>query len=125
MLLQFFESILFPTIFAISLRGLSGRNVKWGASWQVLGVCGGAIWPPIFQSIRNRYAPNNIAGTRVAWVLVVALFVVGPGLQAFMVNFKPSWRQKLDGLSKRKLRERYESDGTIGGKAAEANNHVA
>ncbi|KAF3207584.1 hypothetical protein TWF106_011719 [Orbilia oligospora] len=125
MLLQFFESILFPTIFAISLRGLSGRNVKWGASWQVLGVCGGAVWPPIYQAIRNRYEPNNGVGSRVAWVLVVVLFSVGPGLQAFLVNFKPSWKHKLDGLSKRKLRERYESDGTIGGRLDGVNDHAA
>ncbi|KAK6535261.1 hypothetical protein TWF694_001729 [Orbilia ellipsospora] len=123
-ILQFFESILFPTIFAMSLRGLSGRNVKWGASWQVLGVCGGAIWPPVYQAIRTRY-PVDLAGNRAAWILVIALYCAGPGSQALFVNFVPSCRQKLDALSKQELRKRYETDGTIGGRLDETNDHVA
>ncbi|EPS45269.1 hypothetical protein H072_731 [Dactylellina haptotyla CBS 200.50] len=123
-LLQFFESILFPTIFAMSLRGLSGRNVKWGASWQVLGVCGGAVWPPVYQAIRNRYS-EALAGNRAAWILVIVLFCIGPGVQSMFVNFMPSWKHKLDALSKQELRERYEADGTIGGRLDGTNDHVA
>ncbi|KAF3922145.1 hypothetical protein ABW21_db0200934 [Orbilia brochopaga] len=125
MLLQFFESICFPTIFAISLRGLSGRNVKWGASWEVLGVCGGAVWPPVYEAILNRFRPDDQAGMRMAWVLVIVLFIAGPGTQSLLVNFTPSWRRRLDGLSKRKLREQYEADGTIGGRSRARNDHVA
>ncbi|EWC47680.1 hypothetical protein DRE_03300 [Drechslerella stenobrocha 248] len=123
-LLPLFESICFPTIFAISLRGLSGRNVKWGASWEVLGVCGGAVWPPVFEAIRNRYH-DDMTGIRVAWALVVVLLVAGIGVQSFLVNFMPCWRHRLDGLSKPELREKYEADGTIGGRLNGANDHVA
>ena len=42
----FFLSIMFPTIFALGLKGL-GRNTKLGGSLLVMAIVGGAIFPPI------------------------------------------------------------------------------
>src|SRR5690606_21806019 len=42
-----FNSIMFPTIFALSIRGL-GRYTSQGASYLVMAIVGGAI-VPIFQ----------------------------------------------------------------------------
>ncbi len=42
----FFISIMFPTIFALGLKGL-GRNTKLGGSLLVMAMVGGAICPPI------------------------------------------------------------------------------
>lgn len=42
----FFISIMFPTIFALGLKGL-GRNTKLGGSLLVMAIVGGAIFPPI------------------------------------------------------------------------------
>jgi FHS family L-fucose permease-like MFS transporter len=42
----FFMSIMFPTIFSISLQNL-GDKTKIGASWLVMSIIGGAITPPI------------------------------------------------------------------------------
>jgi FHS family L-fucose permease-like MFS transporter len=44
MIVLFFESCIFPTIFTLSLRGL-GRHTKRGASFLVASVCGGAVIP--------------------------------------------------------------------------------
>jgi FHS family L-fucose permease-like MFS transporter len=42
----FFISIMFPTIFALGLKGL-GRNTKIGGSLLVMAIVGGAICPPL------------------------------------------------------------------------------
>jgi FHS family L-fucose permease-like MFS transporter len=42
MIVLFFESCIFPTIFTLSLRGL-GRHTKRGASFLVASICGGAV----------------------------------------------------------------------------------
>jgi len=42
----FFISVMYPTIFALGLKGL-GRNTKLGGSLLVMAIVGGAIFPPI------------------------------------------------------------------------------
>jgi len=42
----FFISIMFPTIFALGLKGL-GSNTKLGGSLLVMAIVGGAVFPPI------------------------------------------------------------------------------
>ncbi|WP_035352180.1 L-fucose:H+ symporter permease [Edaphobacter aggregans] len=42
----FFLSIMFPTIFALGLKGL-GRNTKLGGSLLVMAIVGGAVFPPV------------------------------------------------------------------------------
>lgn len=42
----FFISIMYPTIFALGLKGL-GRNTKIGGSLLVMAIVGGAIFPPV------------------------------------------------------------------------------
>jgi len=42
----FFISIMFPTIFALGLKGL-GRNTKLGGSLLVMAIVGGAVFPPV------------------------------------------------------------------------------
>ena len=43
---SFFMSILFPTIFTMSLRGL-GIYTKSGSSFLVMAIVGGAVFPPL------------------------------------------------------------------------------
>lgn len=42
----FFISVMYPTIFALGLKGL-GRNTKLGGSLLVMAIVGGAIFPPV------------------------------------------------------------------------------
>ena len=46
----FFLSIMFPTIFALGLKGL-GPNTKLAASLLVMAIVGGAIFPPVLGLI--------------------------------------------------------------------------
>ena len=55
-LTSFFMSLMFPTIFALGIRGL-GPNTKAGASLLVMSIIGGAVFTPIiglvFQSTHS------------------------------------------------------------------------
>jgi FHS family L-fucose permease-like MFS transporter len=48
----FFESVCFPTIMALGIRGL-GRHYKRGSGFIVGGVCGGAVVPPILGHVAD------------------------------------------------------------------------
>jgi len=50
----FFMSIMFPTIFALAIRGL-GPQTKRGAAFLVMAVAGGAVFPPIMGYISDHY----------------------------------------------------------------------
>jgi len=45
-LTSFFMSLMFPTIFALGIKGL-GPNTKLGSSLMVMAIIGGAVFPPI------------------------------------------------------------------------------
>lgn len=52
--INFFMSIMFPTIFALGVKGL-GPNTKLGSSFIIMAIVGGAIIPPfmgIFEDIQ-------------------------------------------------------------------------
>jgi FHS family L-fucose permease-like MFS transporter len=49
----FFLSIMYPTIFALGLKGL-GRNTKIGGSLLVMAIVGGAIFPPVMGLIARQ-----------------------------------------------------------------------
>lgn len=69
MIVFFFESCIFPTIFTLSLRGL-GRHTKRGASFLVASVSGGAVVPVILGNVADT------TGTRIAFVVPLAFFVI-------------------------------------------------
>lgn len=48
----FFESVCFPTIVALGIRGL-GRHYKRGSGMIVAGVGGGAVVPPILGHVAD------------------------------------------------------------------------
>jgi FHS family L-fucose permease-like MFS transporter len=48
----FFMSIMFPTIFSLSIRGL-GAKTKLGSSLVIMGIVGGAVFPPIMGRISD------------------------------------------------------------------------
>jgi FHS family L-fucose permease-like MFS transporter len=50
---SFFLSIMFPTIFALGLKGL-GTNTKLAGSFLVMAVAGGAVFPPILGLIARQ-----------------------------------------------------------------------
>jgi FHS family L-fucose permease-like MFS transporter len=87
----FFESICFPTIIALGMRGL-GRHTKRGSGFLVAGVFGGACVPPLMGAAADRH------GTAFA-VLVPLCFFVAAWSYALAVNFWPWYRDTVDAFS--------------------------
>jgi FHS family L-fucose permease-like MFS transporter len=94
----FFESIIFPTIVALGMRGL-GKYSKRGSGFIIAGVAGGAVVPPILfaaadsQGVAN-YATGH-APTAVAMSVPLAFFVMAWSY-TLAVNFVPGYRDVVD-----------------------------
>lgn len=54
MIVQFFLSIMFPTIFALSVRGL-GSKTKEGSSLVIMSIVGGAVFPVIMGRVSDAF----------------------------------------------------------------------
>ncbi|WP_020598950.1 L-fucose:H+ symporter permease [Spirosoma panaciterrae] len=52
-MLNFFFSIMFPTIFSLGLKGL-GKHTQQASSYIVMGVVGGALFPPLMGQIADK-----------------------------------------------------------------------
>jgi FHS family L-fucose permease-like MFS transporter len=65
----FFMSIMFPTIFALSIRGL-GEHTKLGSSLIVMSIVGGAIAPPLMGHIAD------VSSMRIGFFVPLACFVL-------------------------------------------------
>lgn len=85
----FFESICFPTIVALGMRGL-GRHSKRGSGYIVAGVSGGAVVPPILGAAAD--ATNDMG---IAMVVPLCFFVVA-WTYSLAVNFAPRYRTVVD-----------------------------
>lgn len=64
----FFMSIMFPTIFALAIKGL-GSKTKQGASYLVMAVAGGAVFPPLMGFVADMY------GMSTGFFVPIPLFV--------------------------------------------------
>jgi FHS family L-fucose permease-like MFS transporter len=84
----FFESICFPTIVALGMRGL-GRHTKRGSGYIVGGVIGGACVPPLTGVAADRHG-NGIA------MVVPLCFFLGAWTYAICVNFAPKYVKVID-----------------------------
>jgi FHS family L-fucose permease-like MFS transporter len=63
-LTSFFMSLMYPTNFALSIRGL-GTNTKIGGSIMVMAIVGGAFFPPLMGLISE--------GTSMAFSMIIPL----------------------------------------------------
>lgn len=68
MMMNFFMSIMFPTIFSLGLKNL-GKHTERGASFIVMGVVGGALFPPLMGLI----ADHDVA---VSYYLPIICYIV-------------------------------------------------
>lgn len=62
-------SIMFPTIFALGIRGL-GRNTEMGSSLIIMAIIGGAIFPPCMGFL------SEYTGMQLSILLPLACFLV-------------------------------------------------
>lgn len=94
----FFESIIFPTIVALGMRGL-GKYSKRGSGFIIAGVAGGAVVPPILFAAADAQGQANYATgkapTAVAMSVPLAFFICA-WTYALAVNFAPGYRDVVD-----------------------------
>lgn len=73
---SFFMSVMFPTIFALGIKGL-GPNTKVGGSLMVMAIIGGAVFPPleglVFQATRSMAAALSVVLICYAFITHYAL----------------------------------------------------
>jgi FHS family L-fucose permease-like MFS transporter len=84
----FFESICFPTIVALGMRGL-GKYSKRGSGFLVAGVAGGAVVPPALG------AAADASSTAHAMAVPLGFFVLA-WTYSLTVNFVPAYRNPVD-----------------------------
>ncbi|KAK7045150.1 L-fucose-proton symporter [Favolaschia claudopus] len=85
----FFESVCFPTIVALGIRGI-GRHTKRGAGWIVGGVVGGACVPPLTAKVADLH--NSMA----LGMVVPVMFFSAAWTYAVCCNFVPQFRDVMD-----------------------------
>jgi MFS transporter, FHS family, L-fucose permease len=73
--LQFTFSIMFPTIFGLGLRNLGDLKEK-AASIIVMGVVGGAVFPPIMGWVADKHGVANAYLLPIICYVVILLFGV-------------------------------------------------
>lgn len=64
----FFMSIMFPTVFSLSIRGL-GSKTKLGSSLVIMGIVGGATIPPVMGWV------SDMSNIRFAYLVPIVCFV--------------------------------------------------
>lgn len=101
----FFESICFPTIVALGMRGL-GRHTKRGSGFIVGGVLGGACVPPLTGAVADMH------GTATAMVVPMAFFVAA-WTYSLAVNFVPAYRNTADAFSETEIGLHGHHDGVV------------
>lgn len=66
----FFMSIMFPTIFALGIKGL-GPDTEYGSSLIIMSIVGGAIIPRVFG-----YISDETGNIQLAYIVPMVCFVV-------------------------------------------------
>ncbi|KAF2147513.1 uncharacterized protein K452DRAFT_217513 [Aplosporella prunicola CBS 121167] len=89
MMTLFFESVCFPTIVALGIRGL-GRHTKRGAGLIIAGVSGGAAVPAILAVTADAHDSTSFA------MVVPLCFMIAAWSYAICVNYLPSYRDPAD-----------------------------
>jgi len=92
----FFESICFPTIVALGMRGL-GKYTKRGSGFIIAGVSGGAVVPPILGAVTDLH--NSTAKA----MSVPLAFFIAAWTYSLAVNFVPRYRHTADSFTTAKI----------------------
>ncbi|KAJ7629566.1 major facilitator superfamily domain-containing protein [Mycena rosella] len=89
MVTLFFESVCFPTIVALGIRGI-GRHTKRGSGFIVAGVVGGAVVPPLTAKVADLHNSTALA------MVVPVCFFIAAWSYAICCNFVPIFRDVMD-----------------------------
>ena len=86
-LIGFFHSIMFPTIFALGIKNL-GPLTKRGSSMMVMAIIGGAVFPAIMGRI------SDVTNIQTAFVIPLVCYVYI--LYFALAGYKPSGGRRLE-----------------------------
>ena len=75
MMLNFFMSIMFPTIFGLGLRNL-GEHKQRASSFIVMGVVGGAVFPPIMGKVADIDVAQSYLTPIICYVVILLFGLV-------------------------------------------------
>lgn len=117
-LVLFFESICFPTIMALGMRGL-GRHSKRGSGYIVGGVSGGAVVPPIIGAAADAKDDMGLA------MVVPLCFFILAWTYSLAVNFAPRYRSVVDAFHVAKVGVEDSADAEKGGAVIAEKGDVA
>lgn len=78
----FFESIMFPTIFALGVKNL-GKYTKKGSSFIIMSIAGGALMPYVMGIVAEAYS------TPVSYIVPLICFVVVLIFAVYGYKIKP------------------------------------
>jgi len=81
-LTSFFMSLMFPTIFALGLKGL-GNNTKIGGSLLVMAIVGGAVLTPAMGLISEKF------GIAAAYIIPLLAYVYVAAYSFFGAAYSP------------------------------------
>jgi len=68
MTLFFFQSIMFPTIFALAVKDL-GHHTKKGSSFLIMSIVGGAVMPVVMGYLAQKYS------TAISYLVPMLCFI--------------------------------------------------
>jgi FHS family L-fucose permease-like MFS transporter len=81
-MINFFFSIMFPTIFSLGLKDL-GRHTQQASSFIVMGVVGGGIFPPLMGLIANHSVAEAYYLPIVCYLVILLFGYSYPRLAKF------------------------------------------
>jgi MFS transporter, FHS family, L-fucose permease len=77
MLIYFFMSIMFPTIFALSTRGFNNKEGKMASSLVIMAIVGGAILPPLTGFIFDKSFITALVVPLVSFAFILFYAIKG------------------------------------------------
>ncbi len=89
-LTSFFMSLMFPTIFALGIKGL-GENTKVGGSFMVMAIIGGAVFPPLMGVISDKTGSMAIAMLLPLICYIVVVWYAMHGSKMVETNELPKY----------------------------------
>ncbi|TFK93733.1 MFS general substrate transporter [Polyporus arcularius HHB13444] len=115
--LFFFESICYPVIFTLGTKNL-GRHTKKGSGLIVMGVGGGAWWPPMAGAIADHISTAQSYVIPFAGYVIMAMYAIGMVISqtrsgGFRVRAVDEIAQKRAELQTTGMVGRRESDSDI------------
>ena len=75
-LISFFMSLMFPTIYGIALEGVDAEDTNLGAAFLVMAIVGGALMPPVQGAVVDCGELFGMPAVKVSFMLPLLCFIV-------------------------------------------------